>query len=188
MHSSTSCTVSHAGLLELVARDRLEVEVAPVPDAVAVGGEHLVHLLADLVAAAARAGTDRRLERAVGAELADRADPSATIPPARPRQPAWSIATAAPLFAPGCARPARAIGRQSAVSTIGATPRRRVAWPSASGSSMSLSGSGATNSSSGVRDHPHDRSVDLPDMSRPDPDELLQPGAVAPHGVGTVVG
>ena len=59
----------------------------PCAHAVAVVGEHLVHLLADLVAAWARARADRRRERAVGAELAERADalgqdPAGEAPPA----------------------------------------------------------------------------------------------------------
>src|SRR5664280_374437 len=50
--------------------------------------------------------------------------PSSSTPAARPRQPACTIATAP--------SPARATGRQSAVSTIAPTPRTQVACPSAS--------------------------------------------------------
>ena len=54
-----------------------------------------VDLLADLVAAAARRrARARRAISPVGAELAQRATPSSTIPAASPRQPPCSIATA----------------------------------------------------------------------------------------------
>ena len=50
--------------------------------------------------------------------------PSSSTPAASPRQPAWTIATAA-------AQPS-ATGRQSALSTITPSPASAVAWPSAS--------------------------------------------------------
>ena len=80
--------------------------------------ERVVHLGADLVAADARAGPTTA---AIGCPSAPSSrsarTPSSSTPAARPRQPAWSIATAP-------SQPS-ATGRQSAASTIAPTPRRR---------------------------------------------------------------
>ena len=101
------------GVVDLDARrarrcacDRLEVD-PPAPPARA---ERVCDLRADLVAAAAGAGTDRgvRPRRRRPAHGSPRRPPPGRRPPV-PRQPAWTIATA-----PGATS---AIGRQSAVRT-----------------------------------------------------------------------
>src|SRR6185437_14258896 len=61
---------SHARRLELIARDRLQVEVAAPMHAPVISGELTMNFLPHLVAAAARPRADRRLERPVAAELA----------------------------------------------------------------------------------------------------------------------
>ena len=96
----------HARFPELAREDGREVEV-PLAATAVVAGERRVHLLADLVAAAARARADQRGHRAVAAASRSAATPSATMPAAAPRQPAWSAATAP-------SRPAapEAIGRE----------------------------------------------------------------------------
>ena len=71
VHSPTSWTCSTPAACELVARDLRQVEVA-LADAGVVALEDLVDLLADLVAAAARRRAERGLDRALGAELAQR--------------------------------------------------------------------------------------------------------------------
>src|SRR5205823_5319838 len=74
----------HAGGLELLARDRLEVQVPATVRAVAVGGEHLVDLLPDLVATAPGPRTDRGLERPVGTKLTQRLHALAHDPAGQP--------------------------------------------------------------------------------------------------------
>ena len=76
-----------AGSFQLVARDRGEIEVALPRAGAGDPGELGVHLLADLVAAAARAGADRGGDRAGRAELAQRGD-ALGDDPGRERAPA----------------------------------------------------------------------------------------------------
>ena len=76
-------------------------------------GEHRAHVVADLVAARADAGPDGRRHRPAPPTAPT---PASSTPPASPRQPAWTTPAA-----PG---PASATGRQSATSTIAATPGR----------------------------------------------------------------
>ena len=96
--------------------DRAQVDRAAAP--AAAPAERLVHLRADLVAAGTRAGADdRRRSARRRASSRSARTPSSSTPAARPRQPAWSIATA-----PGAAE---RDGRQSAVRTIAPTPAQR---------------------------------------------------------------
>ena len=190
VHSPTSWTVCTPAALELVARDRLQVEVPAAAHALADARRTPRGPRRRPRSSTARARPDRRLERPVGAQVADARTPSATIPAARPRQPACSIATApASSRRPAPAAPAAiAIGRQSAVMTIGATPLRRVACASASTSLMSSAGSGATPTSAVERDRAHGRPVHLADVGDPDAELLLEPRAVLADRLGAVVG
>ncbi len=114
VHSPTSCTCVDAGGRGAARQRCLEVERAP-----ASSPNALAELVADLVAARAGAGADQRGHRAAAAELAQRAhalleDADRTPPVSRPRQPAWTIATAPSQSS--------ATGRQSAVRTRQPTP------------------------------------------------------------------
>src|SRR5215216_6793736 len=106
-----------AGGTELCVGDRAKVEHAPV-GRVLVAGERIDDLRPHLVAAGADAradggGTSQRIcGRRIAFNWRRAAFPIS--PPARPRQPQCSMATAPP--------PAIATGRQSATSTSAASP------------------------------------------------------------------
>ena len=74
MQSPTSCDLAHAGLLELAARDVLEVGVVAATGQRAVALEGRVDLRPGLIAAGARSRTERGLDRAGPTELAQRPD------------------------------------------------------------------------------------------------------------------
>ena len=109
-------------LREQPARDLAQVEHPPLGDPVARARERLQHLVADLVAAGADPGADRRGRR--------RRPRGRRARRSRPRGRASRSAASPPR--PG---PTRATGRQSATKTSGARPGSAVAWPSRSGSS-----------------------------------------------------
>ena len=151
-----------------------------MPDVRAVVGERRVDLLPDLVAAGARPGTDRGLDRAVDAQLAERLhplghDPAGQPPPAGVKHRHRAL-------------PATAIGRQSAVITIGARSRQRRRLPVGLGQLDAL-----------VRERRHTSPESVPivrtdvpwtwRMKRGrDPDLVVEPGAVALDRLGPVGG
>ena len=116
-----SWTSVHPGRPQPRARDRLEVDVAPVAVAGPRSANARADLLAGLVAAAAGARADRRGERA-SPSSPNAATPSATTPAASPRQPACSIADRAAAGQ----RDRQAVGREDdRRHARGSSPDRR---------------------------------------------------------------
>ena len=109
-----------------LAGDRAQVDgpALAIAAGARLGAKRRVHLGAHLVAAGPAPGPMTAVTAPSPWSSESARTPSSSTPPASPRQPACSIATAP--------SPASATGRQSAVSTIAPTPATSVAWPSAS--------------------------------------------------------
>ena len=139
--------------------------------------ERLRHLVADLVAARADARPDRRRPAAPPPSAAT---PSPTIPPRRPRQPAWRIAIAGSPCR--CARSRSAGSRPSGAASRG--PARR-----STGRRMVVHGPGRDDAARlGSR---HRGAVTLPRHGgavRIGADRLAQAAPVLDHARGVVVG
>ena len=127
VHRPASWTSATPAARSCAAAMRLEVERAP-----AASPKRRAQLVADLVAAGPAPGPIAARDPR-GAEPAQRATPSATIPPASPRQPAWTSPTASGADqrdrqAVGGRPPARArpaVGRDLRVGVSGGVVARR---------------------------------------------------------------